>query len=132
MFSPKTAPDTSGYAYLRYFSRDVFSGVFSGSAYAGHVAGPYDPSRPGDVGHFIIAMKPDLFVSADDFKSRMKYLYERVVSSEKMSGVDRIYFPGEIELERRKQRLESGIPYAMAEIETLNQQAEAAGVAPLT
>lgn len=110
---------------------DVFSGVLSGSAYAGHVAGPYDPSRPGDVGHFVIALKPDLFVSAEDFKARMKYLYERVVGSEKMAGVERIYFPGEIELLRREERLKSGIPYAKAEIEVLNQEAQAAGLEPL-
>ncbi|KAF3760454.1 Malate/L-lactate dehydrogenase [Cryphonectria parasitica EP155] len=107
---------------------DVFSGVLSGSAYAGHVAGPYDPSRPGDVGHFIVAMRPDLFMSAEDFRARMKYLYDRVVGSEKMQGVDRIYFPGEIEMARREERLKSGIPYARAEIEVLNQEAKAAGV----
>lgn len=110
---------------------DVFSGVFSGSAYAGHVAGPYDPSRPGDVGHFIVAMKPDLFVSAEDFKARMRYLYERVTGSEKMAGVERIYFPGEIEIARQNERLKSGIPYAKAEIEVLNKEAQAAGVDPL-
>ena len=31
---------------------DVFSGVFSGSAFAGHVMNPYDPSKAADVGHF--------------------------------------------------------------------------------
>lgn len=110
---------------------DVFSGVFSGSAFAGHVAGPYDPSRPGDVGHFIMAMKPDLFVSADDFRERMRYLYERVVGSERMAGVDRIYFPGELEIERREERLKSGIPYAKEEIELLDKEARDAGLAPL-
>lgn len=106
---------------------DVFSGVFSGSAYAGHVAGPYDPSRPADVGHFMIAMKPDLFMSGDVFRDRMRYLYERVVGSEKMADVDRIYFPGEIEILQREERLRSGIPYARSEIETLNKEAELAG-----
>lgn len=110
---------------------DVFSGVLSGSAFAGHVAGPYDPSRPGDVGHFMVAIKPDLFVSAEDFKSRMKYLYERVVGSEKMAGVERIYFPGEVEIARREERLTSGIPYAKEEVELLNQEAKEAGIDPL-
>ncbi|KUI63121.1 Malate dehydrogenase [Cytospora mali] len=107
---------------------DVFSGVFSGSAFAGHVAGPYDPSRPADVGHFIVAMKPDLFMSGEEFRNRMKYSYERVVGSEKMADVDRIYFPGEIEILRREERLKSGIPYAKSEIETLNEEAKVAGV----
>lgn len=110
---------------------DVFSGVLSGAAFAGHVAGPYDPSRPGDVGHFILVVRPDLFVSAAEFRARMRYLYDRVTGSERMAGVDRIYFPGEIEILRQEERLKSGIPYAKAEIEALNKEAEAAGVQPL-
>jgi len=50
---------------------DVFSGVLSGSAFAGHVTGPYDFSQPADVGHFLVAIKPDLFVSAADFRARL-------------------------------------------------------------
>lgn len=74
---------------------DVFSGVLSGSAFAGHVTNPYDSSKPADVGHFLVAIKPDLFLSLEEFKERMDYLYRRVVDSDKMSGVDTIYFPGE-------------------------------------
>ncbi|KAL4806260.1 Malate/L-lactate dehydrogenase [Aspergillus unguis] len=107
---------------------DVFSGVFSGSAFAGHVTGPYDPSKPADVGHFIMAIKPDLFVSLDDFKERMDYLYQRVVGSDKMAGVDRIYYPGEIEQLNQEKRLSEGIPFTRAEIETLNEEAALVGV----
>ncbi|RSH93712.1 hypothetical protein EHS25_006359 [Saitozyma podzolica] len=77
---------------------DVFSGVLSGSAFAGEVVGPYDPSRQSDVGHFIMAIKPDLFMPLSDFKERMSYLYNKVISSDRMGGVDRIYFPGELEI----------------------------------
>jgi len=103
---------------------DVFSGVLSGSAFAGHVTNPYDPSKPADVGHFLVAIKPDLFMDLKEFRARMEYLYGRVVQSEKMAGVERIYFPGEIEQEVRRERLQSGIPYVEAEIEALNQEAE--------
>ncbi|PWY82075.1 Malate/L-lactate dehydrogenase [Aspergillus heteromorphus CBS 117.55] len=107
---------------------DVFSGVLSGSAFAGHVTNPYDPSKPADVGHFLIAIKPDLFMSLEDFKSRMDYLYQRVVGSEKMGGVERIYYPGEIEQITRDKRLVEGIPFTRAEIEALNEEAEVVGV----
>ncbi|KAL3460822.1 Malate/L-lactate dehydrogenase [Aspergillus heterothallicus] len=110
---------------------DVFSGVFSGSAFAGNVTGPYDPSKPADVGHFLIAIKPDLFVSLDDFKARMDYLYQRVVGSDKMAGVDRIYYPGEIEQITREKRLVEGIPFTDAEIASLNKEAELVGVEKL-
>jgi LDH2 family malate/lactate/ureidoglycolate dehydrogenase len=106
---------------------DVFSGVLSGSAFAGHVTNPYDPSKPADVGHFLIALKPDLFMSMDDFKYRMDYLYQRVVSCDKMPGVDRIYFPGEIEQIAERTRREEGVPYVEAEIKALNDEADKVG-----
>ena len=107
---------------------DVFSGVLSGSAFAGHVTNPYDPSKPADVGHFLVAIKPDLFMSLEDFKARMDYLYQRVVGSETMAGVDRIYYPGEIEQITHEERLKTGIPYVQAEIDALNREAERVGV----
>ncbi|EGZ68302.1 Malate/L-lactate dehydrogenase [Neurospora tetrasperma FGSC 2509] len=107
---------------------DVFSGVLSGSAFAGGVTGPYDMSKPGDVGHFFVAIKPDLFMSLDEFRERMDVLYQKAVDSEKMHGVDRIYFPGEIEQLNEEQRLKDGIPYAKAEIDALNAEAEKLGL----
>ncbi|KAG0652693.1 putative oxidoreductase [Hyphodiscus hymeniophilus] len=106
---------------------DVFSGVFSGSAFAGHVTNPYDPSKPADVGHFLLAIKPDLFMDLGSFRERMQYLYERVVGSKKMKGVERIYFPGEIEQLTHVDRMMSGIPYVEAEIEALNKEAALVG-----
>ena len=106
---------------------DVFSGVLSGSAFAGHVTNPYDPSKPADVGHFLVAIKPDLFMSLEDFKERMDYLYQRCVGSEKMAGVNRIYFPGEIEQITEETRRREGIPYMEAEIVALNEEAERVG-----
>lgn len=107
---------------------DVFSGVFSGAAFAGHVTNPYDPSKPADVGHFLVAIKPDLFMTMQEFEERMAYLYKRVVESEKMAGVDRIYFPGEIEILTEEQRLVEGIPFADAEVAGLNREADRVGV----
>jgi LDH2 family malate/lactate/ureidoglycolate dehydrogenase len=110
---------------------DVFSGVLSGSAFAGHVTNPYDPSKPADVGHFLVAIKPDLFMGLDDFKSRMDYLYQRCVGSDTMAGVDRIYFPGEIEQITEETRRRDGIPYVEAEIKALNEEAERVGAAKI-
>ena len=110
---------------------DVFSGVLSGSAFAGNVANPYDPSRPADVGHFLIAIKPNLFMDLEEFKSRMDYLHQRVVNSEKAKDVDRIYFPGEMEQIMYDERSESGIPYTENELEALNREAAVIGLGPL-
>ncbi|KAF2660128.1 malate/L-lactate dehydrogenase-like protein [Lophiostoma macrostomum CBS 122681] len=111
---------------------DVFSGVLSGSAFAGHVTNPYDPSKPADVGHFLVAIKPDLFLSIDEFKERMDYLYDRVRGSDRMEGIDRIYFPGEIEQLMKEQRLRDGIPLVEAELEALNKEAQCVGATSIT
>ncbi|KAF6805620.1 malate l-lactate, partial [Colletotrichum musicola] len=111
---------------------DVFSGVLSGSAFAGHVTNPYDPSKPADVGHFLVAIKPDLFMSLDDFRERMDYLYQRVVGSDKAAGVERIYFPGEIEQLAQQEREKTGIPLVQAEIDELNEEARKVGASPLS
>ncbi|KAL2187106.1 Malate/L-lactate dehydrogenase [Thermothelomyces heterothallicus CBS 203.75] len=110
---------------------DIFSGVLSGSAFAGGVTGPYDMSKPGDVGHFIVAIKPDLFMSLDEFRQRMDVLYQRVVGSDKMEGVDKIYFPGEIEQLTEARRLSQGIPFVQGEIDALNAEADMLGVPKL-
>ncbi|TVY32657.1 putative oxidoreductase [Lachnellula occidentalis] len=124
---PMGGPKGSGLSIMM----DVFSGVLSGSAFAGHVTNPYDPSKPADVGHFLIAIKPDLFMSLEDFKERMDYLYQRVVGSDKAAGVDRIYFPGEVEQLRYEERVKTGIPLGEAEITALNAEAERVGSKPI-
>ena len=111
---------------------DVFSGVLSGSAFAGGVCGPYDLTKPSDVGHFLVAIKPDLFMSLDDFRARMDQLYQTVVSSDKMHGVSRIYFPGEIEQLNEERRRADGIPYVEDEVTALNAEADKVGSSRLS
>ena len=124
---PMGGPKGSGLSIMM----DVFSGVLSGSAFAGHVTGPYDPSKPADVGHFLVAIKPDLFMDLDQFRERMDYLYQRVTGSDKAAGVERIYFPGEIEQIAQQEREKNGIPLVQAEIDALNEEAKRVGVDPL-
>lgn len=125
---PMGGPKGSGLSIMM----DVFSGALSGSAFAGEVTGPYDPSKPADVGHFLVAIKPDLFMSLDEFRDRIQYLYDKVVGSEKAAGVERIYFPGELEQLAQRERERSGIPLVQAEIDALNEEARKVGVSPMT
>lgn len=97
----------------------------------GHVTNPYDASKPADVGNFLVAIKPDLFLSIDKFKERMDYLYQRVVGYEKIKGLDRIYYPGEIEDINQEKRLVDGIPFTESEIASLNREAKAVGISTL-
>jgi len=47
----------------------MISGVLAGSASVGHGTNPYDPARPADVSHVLIAINnSDLVVSMDEFE----------------------------------------------------------------
>jgi LDH2 family malate/lactate/ureidoglycolate dehydrogenase len=125
---PIGGPKGSGLSMLM----DIFGGVLSGAAYAGEVADQYKVfDRAQNVGHFFLAMRPDLFVSKKEYRARMDTLVERVRACPKAQGFDEILLPGEMEAREEEKRTRSGIPYASAEIEALQEEAARAGVAKL-
>src|SRR4051812_42501972 len=124
---PIGGPKGSGLAMLM----DIFGGVLSGAAYAGDVGDQYKAfDRPQDVGHFFLAMRPDLFVPMAEVRARMDVLVERIKACPKAEGVEEILVPGEPEARAAAKRARAGIPYG-AEIELLRGEAKRAGVAML-
>jgi len=111
---------------------DILGGVISGSAFAGGVADQYKVfDRPQDVGHFFLALRPDLFVPAADYRARMDTLIERVRACPKAEGFDEILIPGEPEARLEAKYRRSGIPYAPNEIRALQAEAARVGVLSL-
>jgi LDH2 family malate/lactate/ureidoglycolate dehydrogenase len=111
---------------------DIFGGVISGAAFGGDVGDQQKIlDRPQNVGHFFLAMKPDLFVSEAEYTDRMDTLFTRIRAVPKAEGFDEILLPGEIESREMARRQKSGIPYAPAEVAGLDAEAAKAGVAPL-
>ncbi len=110
---------------------DILCGVLTGARYGGEVGDQYKRfDRPQGVGHFILVMRPDLFLPSDEVAARMGDLVGRVKSNPKAAGVDDIYMPGEIEARREVERLAHGIPYRRADLAPLVDLAKAAGIAP--
>lgn len=72
--APIGGPKGSGIAILM----DIMSGVLSGAEFGGQVGDQYKEARPQNVGHCFIAIKPDVFIGADEFRSRMDTLVQRV------------------------------------------------------
>jgi len=125
---PIGGPKGSGLSMLM----DIFGGVISGAAYAGDVRDQYKAfDRPQNVGHFFLAMKPDLFVSKREYRARMDTLVGRVRACPKAEGFDEILMPGEIESREEERRRKCGIPYGLGEVEVLQKEAERAGIAHL-
>jgi len=111
---------------------DIFGGVISGANYGGEVGDQYKVyDRPQDVGHFFLAMRPDLFVPEADYRNRMDTLIERVHGCRTAQGVDEVLVAGEPELRHEAERRRRGIPYSANEVAALQEEAARAGVAPL-
>lgn len=107
---------------------DILAGVFTGSSFGGEVRSLYsDFTAPQDVGHLMIAMKPDLFVG-ESFGSRMDILAERVKAQPKAAGVDEILMPGEPEERRKQKNLSLGIEITDDVLDQLEEEAVRFGI----
>jgi LDH2 family malate/lactate/ureidoglycolate dehydrogenase len=111
---------------------DILGGVISGANFGGEVGDQYKVyDRPQDVGHFFLAMRPDLFVPEADYRARMDALIERVRACPTADGVDEVLIAGEPERRHEAERRRTGIPYSAGEVAALQAEAAKAGVPPL-
>jgi len=125
---PIGGPKGSGISMLM----DIMSGVISGAACAGDVGNQFlDYDRPQNVGHFFLAMKPDLFVPKDEYLKRMDTLVQRVHAIPTAEGVDEILMPGERERRFEATRRRTGLPYHPKEVAALQKEAAKAGLPAL-
>jgi LDH2 family malate/lactate/ureidoglycolate dehydrogenase len=125
---PIGGPKGSGISMLM----DIMGGVISGAACAGDVGNQFlDYDRPQNVGHFFLAMKPDLFVPKDEYLKRMDTLVQRVHACSTAEGVDEILMPGEKERRSEATRRRTGLPYHPKEVAALQKEAAKAGLPAL-
>ena len=108
---------------------DILCGVLTGARYGGDVGDQYKRfDRPQGVGHFILVMRPDLFLPAEEVAARMSDLVDTVKACPKAAGVDEIFMPGEIEQNHETRRLRDGITYRCADLAPLVAAATERGV----
>lgn len=110
---------------------EVLAGVFTGAAFAGDVVNPHlDFSAPQNAGHFFMAIKPDLFVSMEEYRDRMDTLVARVKACPRAEGFEEILMPGEPEARERERRIVAGIPLSEDIVKGLAEEAEKAEILP--
>jgi LDH2 family malate/lactate/ureidoglycolate dehydrogenase len=125
---PIGGPKGSGISMLM----DVLGGVISGAGFAGGVGNQFlDYDRPQNVGHFLLAMKPDLFMSRDDYLRRMDVLAQRVHACPRAEGFDEVIMPGERERRLEEKHRRTGVPFGIKELNELQKEAANAGLPEL-
>ncbi|MGA2993028.1 Ldh family oxidoreductase [Bradyrhizobium sp.] len=111
---------------------DVMGGVISGAAFGGDVRNHFEEyDKPQNVGHFIMAMRPDLFVSRDEYLQRMDTLAQRVHANPTAEGFDEVIMPGERERRLEAKHRRTGVPFHAKEVAALQEAAAKANLPPL-
>jgi uncharacterized oxidoreductase len=92
--------------YKGYGLGMMIDAIAGGLSWAGCTTA--QPTRGGS-GWLALAIKIESFIDIDEYKQEIQQLIDWVKSSPTMPGVDKIYLPGEIEEEHRRQRMAEGI-----------------------
>ncbi|MFN7090192.1 MAG: Ldh family oxidoreductase [Allorhizobium sp.] len=121
---PLGGPKGSGLSLMM----EVVAGVMSGSAYGGQVGDQYRTlDRPQNVGHSVIAFKPDLFLDRTSYCTRIDQLVVRAKACPPLDEAQPIQIPGEPEAARMVARLTDGIPLGAEDLAMLGEQAKLSG-----
>ncbi len=81
-----------------------------------------------DLGHFFLAMSPEMFMSTDDFKGRVDRMIDDVKKSELAEGVKEVLLPGEPEMRSRERNLREGVPILPSTLKRLLDYKKEAGL----
>lgn len=123
---PLGGPKGSGLSLMM----EVLAGVMSGAAFGGEVGNQYiDFDRPQNVGHMMIALRPDLAMTVTEYRARMDDLLGRAAANPRVDPEQEILMPGEPEARLELERLEHGIPLSSDELDMLRAEGERAHIA---
>ncbi|MBB4933354.1 LDH2 family malate/lactate/ureidoglycolate dehydrogenase [Lipingzhangella halophila] len=110
---------------------DILSGVLSGANYGPHIPQLYevDSREEQNVGHFFLALRPDLFLPLAEFNERAATMADELRALPTAQEHARVLLPGEPEAEREADHRQHGIPLTPAVRQELAQVAADLGAA---
>jgi len=104
---------------------ELLCSALTGGSFAGQITSwVAKPDNPTKIPFSVIAIDIGHFQDPASFKTRMKDWMSQVIDVPKKEGVERIYFPGEIENERHKARSKEGIPLEAVTVESFRRLAQ--------
>lgn len=104
---PMAGPKGSGLAMVI----DIFCSLFAGMAWGPHINRMYaEMEAPRHLGHFVMAIDVKRFLPLETFKQNLGAMLSEFTALAPAAGFEQVYYPGQIEGLRRKQRRAEGIP----------------------
>lgn len=110
---------------------EILTAVMTGAAMLSQVQSwVLDVPEPANEGHAFIAIDIAQMMPLGEFKDRMDWMIREIKSAPLAKGAERIYLPGEIELERRERVLVEGIVLPPDVVASLRGLVQDVGVDP--
>ncbi len=100
---------------------DIIAGLISGAQYGQKIQSFHELKGPTGVGVFTLAMDIKRFMSYDQFEGLIRSYVTKLKASRKAPGVERIYLPGEIEIERERESFQQGVEVNSSLVDKLNR-----------
>jgi LDH2 family malate/lactate/ureidoglycolate dehydrogenase len=108
---------------------DILCGALTGAAFGPHIGSLYEEfSRGQNVGTMLGAIDVGHFLPVDFFKERVDQEIREIKACRLAEGSERIWLPGEMELLKKEQRLQEGIPMDDVRIEEFTRIGDELGV----
>jgi LDH2 family malate/lactate/ureidoglycolate dehydrogenase len=108
---------------------EILTAVLTGAAMLSQVKSwVLDLPEPTNEGHAFIAIDIGQMMPLAEFKDRMDWMIREIKSAPLAKGAERVYLPGEIELEKRERALAEGIVLPPDVVASLKGLAEDVGL----
>lgn len=122
---PIAGPKGSGLAMII----DIFCSLFAGLPWGPHINKMYaEMDAPRKLGHFVMALDVSRYIPLEEFKRNLTQMCHEINALPPAEGFDKVYYPGQVEAERRARRAVEGIPIDPGLYEELMELGERFGV----
>ncbi len=101
---------------------DFLAGLLVGSTPSADLAHQESTDAHGLVGHFFLALQIERFIALSDFQAKAGALLDRIESSARAIGVDRILIPGKIEANKERAAARDGDTHRNGNVERTSQR----------
>ena len=105
---------------------EVLAGVLTGSGFGWDHRREHgrQNAQPADIGHFFMAIDPELFMPPAEFTTRVDRMIEQTKAGERAENVEEILVPGETEMRARERNLQEGVPLLPSTYHALRKYAQ--------
>lgn len=108
---------------------ELLAGILSGAPFGPHLPRMYERlNEPQQLGHFFLALRPDLFLPEEEYRARVDRLVREVRAVPPAPGTDRVRAPGDVEAEQEAERRRLGIPLGPGVLQEFRELAGRYGV----